>query len=247
MKPLIRWAASLYPAPWRERYGAEFTALLDDVHPGWRDFLNILHGAFLMQLKFSTGGKIVAAVALAGLAVAGWFAVRTPDRYVSTAVVQYAADSPEAAMESLRNLQQEVFSRSSLTRLIMQDDLYRDERRTEPLEDIVMNMRRNSIAVRALGKPAAAFSVSFEYPDRYKAQKVAHDLTGMFVDQNVRRAIATRSPATMLVLDPASLPSGPIAPRRSRILIMGFAGGLLLGLLFLGVRRWRMSTRSPRT
>ena len=33
MRILIRWAARLYPATWRHRYGAEFDALLDEISP----------------------------------------------------------------------------------------------------------------------------------------------------------------------------------------------------------------------
>ena len=31
MRLVIRFAAKLYPRSWRERYGAEFDALLDDI------------------------------------------------------------------------------------------------------------------------------------------------------------------------------------------------------------------------
>jgi len=240
MKRAIRWAAGLYPARWRERYGAEFSAMLDDLRPSRRDFFNILQGAFLMQVKFSSAAKIVAAVALAGLAVAGWFAIRTPDQFISTAVVQFRADDPDAAMDSLNQIQQRVFSRAALSQLIMKNDLYQSERRTEPLEGIVQNMRNRAVKVSIVSpagktdQPVSAFAVSFEYPDRNKAQAVTSDLTGMFIEQN----IAIRSPATLAVLDAASLPAEPVAPRRSRILIMGLAGGLVLGILFLGVRRW---------
>jgi hypothetical protein len=91
--------------------------------------------------------------------------------------------------------------------------------------------------VEGAGKPeqsASAFMVVFEYPDRNKAQAVAHDLTNMFIEQSS----ATASSPALAVLDPADLPADPVTPRRSRILIMGAIGGLLLGVLALGVRRW---------
>jgi hypothetical protein len=34
MRRLLRLAAWLYPPAWRDRYGAEFEALLDDAGPG---------------------------------------------------------------------------------------------------------------------------------------------------------------------------------------------------------------------
>jgi Gram-negative bacterial TonB protein C-terminal len=42
MKTLIRWAARLYPATWRNRYAAEFDALLDDISPSFGDVCNVL-------------------------------------------------------------------------------------------------------------------------------------------------------------------------------------------------------------
>ena len=38
MKRRMRFALSLYPPAWRERYAREFTALLEHVRPGWREF-----------------------------------------------------------------------------------------------------------------------------------------------------------------------------------------------------------------
>ena len=64
MKRWIARAAGLYPRSWREEYGAEFDALLDDVKPGWRAFANVLGGAMKMHLTTGTNWlKLVAATA----------------------------------------------------------------------------------------------------------------------------------------------------------------------------------------
>ena len=42
MRTLIRWAARLYPATWRNRYAAEFDALLEDVSPSLGDLFDVL-------------------------------------------------------------------------------------------------------------------------------------------------------------------------------------------------------------
>jgi hypothetical protein len=42
MKALLRWAARMYPAAWRERYGVEFDALLDDMSPSFADLCNVV-------------------------------------------------------------------------------------------------------------------------------------------------------------------------------------------------------------
>jgi hypothetical protein len=42
MRTLIRWAARLYPPSWRNRYAAEFDALLDDISPSFGDVCDVL-------------------------------------------------------------------------------------------------------------------------------------------------------------------------------------------------------------
>lgn len=42
MRTLIHWAARLYPAAWRNRYAAEFDALLDDISPSLGDLCDVL-------------------------------------------------------------------------------------------------------------------------------------------------------------------------------------------------------------
>jgi hypothetical protein len=42
MRNLTRWAARLYPQTWRDRYAAEFDALLDDISPSLGDLCDVL-------------------------------------------------------------------------------------------------------------------------------------------------------------------------------------------------------------
>jgi len=88
MKRAIRWAAGLYPARWRERYGAEFSAMLDDLRPRWRDFINTLAGAIAMQIQFGRFFRTVAGCGIIGAAAAGIFAFSTsaPLRIAGTVV-----------------------------------------------------------------------------------------------------------------------------------------------------------------
>lgn len=236
MSAWIRWAASLYPAAWRRRYGAEFATLLEDIDPGWRDFFDVLRGAILMNFKMPAGGKIVVATAVAGLAVAAWFAIRSTDQYVSTAVMQCPAGEVDEIQDRLNSAQQRALSRTSLTQILMREDIYRQERQTQPLEKIVGNMRNRAISIGVVDTAAnrpPAFTVQFEYPDRYKAQAVARDLTSALSE-----GMSENNGPQLQVLDPPTLPSAPVAPRRSRIVIMGLIAGVLAGILLLGVRRW---------
>src|ERR1700746_3029097 len=42
MRTLILWTPGLYPATWRNRYAAEFDALLDDISPSLGDLCDVL-------------------------------------------------------------------------------------------------------------------------------------------------------------------------------------------------------------
>jgi LPS O-antigen subunit length determinant protein (WzzB/FepE family) len=105
-------------------------------------------------------------------------------------------------------------------------------------------MRSRDINIRMLNPPGApsgspAFSISFTYPDRSKAQAVVRALVTKFTEQNVReRALAIASDEEKAreivshkvglnfeVLDPASLPEKPISPNRLLIAAAGLALG----------------------
>jgi hypothetical protein len=45
MRTLLRWVSRLYPATWRNRYGTEFNALLDDIAPSLGDLCDVLGNA----------------------------------------------------------------------------------------------------------------------------------------------------------------------------------------------------------
>ena len=78
IKRLIRLAAKLYPAPWRDRYGEEFEALLDDAGNHGRVVCNVFAGALLMHIQ--RWQKAGVAVLFASLAVfsASWWAGQRP-------------------------------------------------------------------------------------------------------------------------------------------------------------------------
>ena len=51
MRSVIRFFARLYPKPWRDRYGVEFQALLDDAGADAPAAADVLKGAALMQIR----------------------------------------------------------------------------------------------------------------------------------------------------------------------------------------------------
>ena len=73
MKLLIRLAAKIYPKPWRERYGAEFDALLEDTGVNVKIAFDVLAGAVIMQVqRWQKAGTAAALAVVAVSAVSRW-------------------------------------------------------------------------------------------------------------------------------------------------------------------------------
>jgi succinoglycan biosynthesis transport protein ExoP len=136
-----------------------------------------------------------------GLVVAVVVAFLWPDTYVSSAVMRITPQQISDRLvptivnmqmqQRLQQMQQEILSRSSLTELIQRPslDLYRKERQRYPMEDVVTDMRTKYIRLQTvdIGRGgASAFTISFAYPDRFKAQAVVRELVTKFTEQNVR-------------------------------------------------------------
>jgi polysaccharide biosynthesis transport protein len=200
MKRWITLAAVLYPRSWREEYGAEFSALLDDVRPRWRVFANVLGGAIRMQItKGNNWLKLTIAMAAAGAIVALGTSFAIAPRYVSSAVIS-ATPQPDplrpVSAETLRQrtaeqfaqTEGEILSRTSLSATVLELDLYEKERQRTPLEDVLERMRAN-IRIQARPSPDGSLapivlSISFAYPDQVKAQSAVRELAAKFTQAN---------------------------------------------------------------
>ena len=245
MRPWIAIAAKLYPRRWRERYGAEFDALMQDVEPDWREFANVLGGAMKMQLRSETAyWKLAAVMAAIGAVVALGVSLRVPERFVSTAVLRVTPPPPdERAVYDIEALRQPVLSRNQLAELIQRPalDLYRAERRMMPVEDVIERMRHDIQITR----DGDTVSVAFTYPDREKARNVVRELTTRFLESNItsqrnrqtvwRMAWKEDAPPgpQLLVLTSASDPR-PLGANRLIWALAGIAAGMFLAALW----RW---------
>jgi succinoglycan biosynthesis transport protein ExoP len=151
----------------------------------------------------------------AGLVVSVVVAFLWPDTYVSSAIMRITPQQIAPNLlptvlnmqlqQRLSSMQQEILSRNSLAELIQRPslDLYRKERQRYPLEDIIQDMRNRAIKIQAVevsaggqGRVASAFTISFAYPDRFKAQAVVRELVTKFTETNVtvqRNQIVTTS------------------------------------------------------
>jgi uncharacterized protein involved in exopolysaccharide biosynthesis len=138
---------------------------------------------------------------LAGIVIAAVVAFLLPNVYVSQAEMQITpAQISESIVPSTLNqqlnerimaMENEILSRTSLSNIIQDPrlDLYKSDRASKPIEDVIEQMRTRDIKIRIDALPgdrrASAFSISFSYPDRMKAQQTVQVLITKFTDSNL--------------------------------------------------------------
>lgn len=101
---------------------------------------------------------------------------RVPESYVKATVTSHIE-------ERLRSISQQILSRTRLERIIADFDLYRRERHTETMEDIVDRMR-SEIKVQMV--KGDAFKVTYVSEDPQLGFKVTERLASLFIDENLR-------------------------------------------------------------
>ena len=194
--------------------------------------------------------KLLACAATIGAIAAAAVSFTMPRRYISTAVMRLAPPTVTGAPDwqiqaeaahRLQNMRAEVLSPRSLAGIIQRPaiDLYRQERATRPLEDVIDDMRGDvrielvPARARGQGRTPPSFRLSFEYPDRVKAQAVVRQLTARLSELNS----GTAAGELVGVLAPASLPEKPSRPDRLAIVAIGLGVGLAIGTLFAFLHR----------
>lgn len=134
--------------------------------------------------------------AFAGLVLAVVTAFLWPDSYRATGTIRVVppkvpnrliqTNISEAMSQRVATIYQDIISRSTLTNLIQTHNLYPDDRRRLPMEDVVEKMRAaievGQMSGMRRGDSGAAFRVSFSYSDKRIAQKVCLDLISRFID-----------------------------------------------------------------
>ncbi len=102
---------------------------------------------------------------------------RIPDSYVRSTVTARIQDR-------LGGIQQMILSRSRLERIILDFDLYPEERKLSAMEDVVETMRTRDVKVAV--ERGDAFRVTYTSDEALTAQKVAQRLGSLFIDENLR-------------------------------------------------------------
>jgi hypothetical protein len=87
MKALLRLAVRFYPRAWRDRYGEEFHALIDDIRPHWHDILNVVAAALVTRMSTAPAIALAGALAVAGALTGALVSLTTPAVYASTSQV----------------------------------------------------------------------------------------------------------------------------------------------------------------
>ncbi|HEY1758886.1 MAG TPA: hypothetical protein VGG72_26170 [Bryobacteraceae bacterium] len=231
MSRLIHLFAWLYPRSWRARYGAEFSALLEDVRPDGRTAVNVLTGALAMQVRSWKSWKIFAASAVFGAVVATGLLSAIPNTYISSAVVKIGRPvSGYNPIDVINSVLVNEESRAKLTGIITKYNLYLNQRSRRPLDDVIDQMKRD-IRVRLLDANITAIRLEFSYTDPGVAQQVTSEITSQLLAENLRQG------HTLLeILDGANLPKVPAYPNRP--LLIG-VGGMCFLLMWGGLSAWR--------
>jgi hypothetical protein len=247
MRPWIEFAAQLYPASWRDRYGIEFRALLDDLNPGWRELFDVLYGALKMRLTNAPSYlKFAAAFALLGVAAGIITLPLAPRQYVAKAALRITptefseAGVPKFDPVPFTLVEQEALSRSSLSHIIQSLDLYPSQRKRYPLLDVINSMRQQDIqfSIAPTGNTAATVHIAFTYPDRNKAQLLVSAMVAQIsqnfarhreVNSHMRGAVPIHQ--NLEVIDAPHLLKTTQGPSPLVYSFTGLVCGLLLGLL----------------
>ncbi|MBV9781638.1 MAG: hypothetical protein JOY62_16870 [Acidobacteriaceae bacterium] len=159
--------------------------------PDFEDYVDILR----------RNRRWILAPAFFGLVISTVVAYLIDDTYVSKALIRLVPQQINEALVQTATSQQladhinamaeTIESRNTLSNLINTYGLYKKELKSEPLEDVINQMRTTDIKIQptsgvtnVTGKNLPAMQVSFSYRDRNLAQKVCADLVSRFMNEH---------------------------------------------------------------
>jgi polysaccharide chain length determinant protein (PEP-CTERM system associated) len=102
---------------------------------------------------------------------------RVPENYVKSAINSRIEDRLQA-------ISQQILSRTRLERVIQDFDLYREERRSGIMEDIVEKMRTREVQIQVV--KGDAFTVSYIGRDPRTVMLVTDRLASLFIEENLK-------------------------------------------------------------
>jgi polysaccharide chain length determinant protein (PEP-CTERM system associated) len=135
-----------------------------------------------------------------------------PNSYISTGTIRIVppqvsqrlmqSNISEEMTQRIAAIYQNLSQRENMKALIQNYNLYPDERKRLPLEDVLEKMRNDinlgqvqSLASRGSNSRINVFSVTYSYSDRRLVQRVCQDLVSRFIDESIK-ARSTQSVMT---------------------------------------------------
>jgi hypothetical protein len=143
---------------------------------------------------------------IAGMMVAWAVSLALPKRYVASGVVRMGTRDAAAAQRILSNALKDVTRRTSLSDIIMKEGLYDRERHQQPMEDVVMQMQRDT-HVTMLESSPGVYRVQFFYRGPAPALHVARELMDRMAG-NHQRGGDRCAAATQAAVQPESSGAG---------------------------------------
>jgi hypothetical protein len=156
----------------------------------WRQTITtiLLDGLMTRRLLWLLGPTAVAAAITATLSYR-----YLPTRYQSEALILVGPQMvPDAYVrqtvtthieERLQTITQQIVSRTRLERIILDFNLYPEQRKTSPMEGVVEEMKSN---IRVQIVKGDSFRVGFTSDDARKSLRVTERLASLFIEENLR-------------------------------------------------------------
>jgi hypothetical protein len=240
---LTRLALRLYPRWWRQRYGAELQALVEDSGESWRTVADITKGAVVMQLSDWTRiASAVLACAALGAGTGAILVAAAPARHASVFTIEF--ESPLPSMEAAgMELASTAFSDANLERLIAQFGLYQSADGRQPKPGAAELFRRDiGLTITAPNTVEVSFSHDADGDGAGNGPQVSQRLATLLIDANLlvaeRRAQGgAPAPGRVRVSDrPRVVAERPDA---MPAIAVGLAAGAVAGLMVAARRRRR--------
>ncbi len=147
----------------------------------------------------------------AGLVISTVVAYLWRDTYVSQALIRIVPQQISAEVvpditaqdisDRINGMAQSIESHNTLSTIITSFGLYPKEQKSEPMEDVIAEMKK-AIKIQPVegvtnvsGKSLPAMQVLFSYRDPLLAQRVCSDIVSRFMDANTREALDNQQQA----------------------------------------------------
>ncbi len=226
MRRIAHWLVALYPRAWKQRYGEEFHALLDDCSPNQLKVAGIVKGALIVRIAelFQSPMRSAALCAGVGAIVALAWVLTLPKQFRSEGVV--SAPSTEHIYAAV----QKALSDEQVAGFIRRNHLvFGDAREPVVSWETIEEFRRNATFGQAGAFAGTSVRVTFSHPDPAKAQAVAREIQVAMIDLGQG-------------LQAVSLANRPLSSKQRAFglpLIAGLSAGAMLGLAVSILRRVR--------